>query len=213
MSTTTQPNDTAPPATVTQAMARLVLLANWNNLPEPQLVRTSSQAGITIDVATLADIERWIAVLGGARTGMHQADHDGGVLYFAYVHGWHGHAVTIQAHEMQSQAASLDAETMADLIQVAAELAPKQQDADTVAGLEEIAAPAESSRIPAERVNELLADLNRRCQDQDWRDWIAAAPEFDAKATAASSDSGTLHLTDGTVFVWERQAEAWAVSA
>lgn len=64
--------------------------------------------------------------------------------------------------------------------------------------------------IPAERVAEILAELNRLTKDPDvngrepdWWDWIAdTVPEFDAEATANSTHTGELHLTDGTVLRW-----------
>ena len=67
--------------------------------------------------------------------------------------------------------------------------------------------------IAAERVEEILAELNALTQRPDeaavdWWDWISDQPEFDREATAAAP-TGELHLVDGTVLVWQATPAAW----
>lgn len=199
----------AEPIDIDAAMARLILLRKFHELPRPVKYEIGTGEfgtfhGIYVYVATGQDVTAWANALGIAEHGCGSfLGHDGSLYYDASVDGWHGWYVRVVSEAPAGSAA------------------PSELDADTVAGLEAIASPTEPVQIPAERVNEILAELNRLSQDPDgngrepdWWDWIHdAVPEFDAEATAASSDSGTLHLTDGTVFVWERQAKAWAVSA
>lgn len=72
-----------------------------------------------------------------------------------------------------------------------------------------------SERIAEERVEEILAELNmltRRPDEAarvDWWDWVADQPEFDREATSNTTDTGTLHLLDGTVLTWQGESATW----
>lgn len=70
-----------------------------------------------------------------------------------------------------------------------------------------------TDRIPAERVDEILAELNRLTNDADdseidWWDWLHEVPEFDAEATSAATSQGVV-LSDGTELVWRGSVKRW----
>lgn len=220
----THTNEPAPAATVPQepididaAMAKLILLRREHGLPRPTDYNAyyggenNPTHTINVKVASGGGVAKWADALGIPATRRRSSVHDGREWHNAWDSDWQGWFVTIQAVVQEP------------------EIPPADLDAVTVAGLEEIAAPAEPARIPAERVNEILTELNRLCGVQaeadrtakesdgyvgvlDWWDWIHSVPEYDAEATAASNEPGTLHFSDGTVFVWERQSKEWTAA-
>jgi hypothetical protein len=204
--------------------ARFLLEQRERKLPD--FIRFEvTERGVTVYLASGALLRRWVKAYGGKAADIRSYDikkYDPPYTHSTYrIDAWRsGWSLTLNADEdvVATSGAGLDA--------------------DTVAGLEEIASPASPVEdhgvvpepIREERVAEILAELNRLCGVQaeadrtakaggyvgvlDWWDWIHdAVPEFDPEATAASADHGTLHLSDGTVFVWERQSKAWTVSA
>lgn len=85
--------------------------------------------------------------------------------------------------------------------------------ADEAAKAGSVAPPPE--RIAEERVDQIVTELNmltRRPDEAagvDWWDWVADQPEFDREATSNTTDSGALHLVDGTVLTWQGESATW----
>ncbi len=137
MSTTTQPNDKpkrrkAAPIDIDAALAKLILLRRERGLP--RVVRFDagngefgSYAGIYVHVATGRDVTAWAHALGIAehRQGSFSG-HDGCRYYDASSDDWNGWSIRVVSEAPDSA------------------MAPSALDADTVAGLEDIAGPAEA---------------------------------------------------------------------
>lgn len=129
MSTTTQPNEQAPAATVPQMTARFLLDQQARKLPAFTRLEVNER-GVTATLASVALLRRWVKAYGGKVADIRS--HDIKTYNPPYVHstyrvnGWDGdRSLTLNADE--------------DMVLTSG----TKLDAVTVAGLEEIAAPAE----------------------------------------------------------------------
>lgn len=121
----------AEPMDIDAAMARLILLRKFHELPRPVKYEISTGEfgtfhGIYVYVATGQDVTAWANALGIAEHGCGSfLGHDGSLYYDASVDGWHGWYVRVVSEAPAGSAA------------------PSELDADTVASLEEVAAKQE----------------------------------------------------------------------
>lgn len=177
------------------AVAALILLRSQKSLPYPQF-RIYPDEQVSLEFGPIAELEAWAGALQGLgaaegklRTGvMHGSDRP---YHFMNMDGWLCR-VTLRAYEQRPEPTP-------------------PLDADTVAALEAVAGK-QSDHVPAERVDAILAELNRITTDGDnWWDWIHIVPEFDREATA-SCDGGGVHLVDGTELIWHEYAKSWTVA-
>ncbi len=121
----TNANDPGGTATVPQILARLILLQQGNDLPDPRSMEAhGDHQRVEVRVRDRAAFDRWLAAIGGRQDDIQSgARGDGSVLTWVLVWGWHGEwRVSVELNETP----------------------PAPLDADTVAGLEEIAGPAEA---------------------------------------------------------------------
>ncbi len=125
----TNANDPGGTATVPQILARLILLQQGNDLPDPRSMEASEDhLRVEIRVRDRAAFDAWLAALGGRQENVQSgARSRGDVLYWVLLWEWHGQwRVSVELAE-------------------AAPAPPGKLDADTVAGLEDIAGPAEAA--------------------------------------------------------------------
>ncbi len=141
----TENNDPAPTATVPQILARLILLGQGLDLPDPKSMDAhADHMRVEIRVRDRAAFNSWIAAIGGGQAdvqGPGVPRSDGTALWWALVWEWHaGWRVSVEF-----------ADTVA-----------KPLDADTVAGLEEIAAGSEpdDDRVEVEETSLTLDQVD-----------------------------------------------------
>lgn len=143
------------PIDIDAAMARLILLRKFHELPRPVSYEISTGEygtfqGIYVYVHTGQNVTAWADALGvdehsrGSFTG-----HDGSVNFDATRRDWNGWYVRVVSRVPYPAPA------------------PSELDADTVAGLEEIAAPAEAKPLvsdatiaEAEQISKMVAPLD-----------------------------------------------------
>ncbi len=137
MSTTTQPNDKpkrrkAEPIDIDAALARLILLRRFHELPRPLKYdiaydSPNTAEGIYLKLVTPSDLLAWAKALGipEHRYGS-QVSPDGSEIHVTWRDGWHGWYVNLTCYFEPGGSTS------------------SALDADTVAGLEDIAGPAEA---------------------------------------------------------------------
>jgi hypothetical protein len=148
--TTNQSNEqgqraTVEPIDIDAALARLILLRKMHNLPRPTDYNiyygdeNNSTDTINIRVAAAGEVALWADALGISATGRRSSVHSDAEWHNAWNSCWHGWFITVQ--------------TKVDIAITTVEM-----DADTVAGLEEIAAPAadeqESTSVRCENTDE-----------------------------------------------------------
>lgn len=147
MSTTTQPNDTAPAATALQIVAKVALLAHEHKLPNPVGLLAYDIHSLSIELNSRAALAPWLQAMGltGDRV-MDTAYDDNRHGYWATERNWAGTGWTVQVKAIVVEPAVVLVEPL---------------DADTVAGLEEIAAETvDGDRVDVEETKLELGDVD-----------------------------------------------------
>lgn len=201
MSTTTQPNDTAKPATVPQILARLILIQQGRELPDPiSLEANADHQRAEVKVRDRAAFDSWLDAVGGRQADINSARRvDGTVLSWAIAWGWHGEwRVSVELTE-------------------AAAAEPTMLDADTVAGLEAVAAEPTAEPVISDDARKILDALNGFADSlgpnvTEALDWAMRQPEVASTDGPNAEGEYQVELLDFSAIEWRPSENRWTVT-
>ncbi len=118
----TNANDPGGTATVPQILARLCLFMAEHKLPEPiDIDVRGARERIDLDLRARKDLTAWLNALGHKASEAHVMPYSSGGSWASMrVYGWHGWKIDLNHRDLPSKRTELDADTVAGLEEIAA---------------------------------------------------------------------------------------------